>query len=354
MSVFYGVMEKVYVGVSGGVDSAAAVRILQEQGFEVTGVHLSMYGEDACDIAELSEELGVEVLTLNLRERFEREVITPFVKDYLQGYTPSPCTVCNPFIKWEVLRETALVQGGAGSRWATGHYCRIVEMNGLFYVARGADLIKDQSYYLWHLGQDVLCGALMPLGEVAKKDVKFRMEGEGLVRLANRKESMGVCFLKGKGYAAFLKERCPGLAALDGGEIVNKKGEVLGKHSGYPFYTLAQRRGLPIKKGECVVKIDASENRLIIGTPEELYCREIWLENWRVTNEDEFFSSLSLEVKVRGIGLNPTGYCRVAKEGARVHVELCDDRAWAVAKGQPAVFYIDDRVVGGGVVADAL
>lgn len=341
--------EKVFIGVSGGVDSAAAVLILKNKGYDVVGVYIDMLGEQNNDIEVLKKRLNIDIIVVNAQKEFEERVIKPFVEDYINGETPSPCSVCNPLIKWDILIKTANKYSGESAKVATGHYAQIVERNSLLYVAKAKDELKNQSYYLWRLSQDVLKRAIFPLGEYLKTELKEMMSKEGYDFVAKKKESMGVCFLGGKPYQELLLKRVPELKNLAGGELIDSENKVIGHHNGYPFYTLAQRKGLPIDKGKCVIKIDKNTNKLFVGTPNDLKTRELIVKDYLITDEDEFFSSKELSINVRGIGENPKGYCKVERieHNRRLSVKILDDDAWAVTAGQPVVFYIDNIVVGG-------
>ena len=339
--------EKVYVGVSGGMDSAAAVLLLKEQGYEVVGVSMRMWGEPA-DAERLSDRLGIEVRTVDVRREFERRVVEPFVAACLRGETPSPCVECNAAVKWRILHELA----PDGVRLATGHYCRVVrDSSGFYRIARGKDPVKDQSYYLWRLPQEVLSRMILPLGGWTKAEVRAWLSERGFADWTGRKESMGVCFLEGNRPGDFLVRRIPGLReALQDGVVEDAAGNRLGTHEGYPFYTAAQRRGLSLEKGRCVVAVDVRRNAVTIGSPSDLFVSEFWLRDWRLAEEFVANGGVGLTVKVRGVGENPSGDVAVRPEGTRLFVRLAGGSAWALAKGQPAVFYAGDRVAGGGII----
>ena len=342
-----GMRKRVYVGVSGGMDSAAAVLLLKERGYEVVGILMRMWGEPP-DAGRLSDRLGIEVKTVDVRREFERRVVQPFIDACLRGETPSPCVVCNASVKWRVLHELA----PSDVCLATGHYCRVVrDSSGFYRIARGKDPIKDQSYYLWRLPQEVLSRAVLPLGDRTKAEVRTWLSERGFSDWACKKESMGVCFLEGDRPGDFLVRRMPGLGeTLRGGPLEDAAGNRLGTHEGYPFYTAAQRRGLSLAKGRCVVAVDVRRNAVTIGSPADLFVREFRLREWRLAEEFVGNGGAGLTVKVRGVGENPAGGVEVRPEGARLAVRLTDGRAWALAKGQPAVFYAGDRVVGGGII----
>lgn len=338
--------ERVLLGVSGGIDSGVAAYLLREQGYEVVGLHMVMVDGDmplACERSEaIAAQLDIPVHIYDARALFRSDILDPFVDSYMRGETPSPCTWCNRVVKWRVLQEAAVLYGC--TRWATGHYCQIVESGARLYVERGRDPLKDQSYYLWALDQEVLRGALMPLGGYLKSEIRqIASRIEGVASLTTKPESMGLCFLKGRGYRALIEE----YHTLQCGDIVDTLGEKIGTHDGYPFYTIAQKRGLDIPKGMCVIGVDAESNRVVVGDDDQLYHRDFLLRDWVATDVDELLSSPKVEVKVRGIGRNPDGYCTVVRRGDLLSVN-CSSPAWALAVGQPAVFYIGNRVIGGG------
>lgn len=361
-------MQSVVVGVSGGVDSVASVLLLKEQGYRVMGLYIDMLGDystggealrrvNFCDadrngdlIEQISSSLEIDVAVLDAREEFRKGVIEPFIESYASGETPSPCAICNPTIKWAMLERAADLLGCGDALLATGHYCQKELVGGYYYICKGVDSVKNQSYYLWTLPQRILKRALFPLGRFLKSDVKRMVSERGLDNYAAKKESMGVCFLRGLSCEEFLLKERPSLALLSHGEIVDGEGRVLGEHRGYPFYTLAQKRGVLKGSSYCVVDIDPSLNRLIVGQREDLYVEQLVLRDLYIVNEEEFFSSSSLELNVRGIGENPSGFCSVKRADSFLEVKLNSDKAWAVASGQPAIFYIGDRLVGGGIV----
>lgn len=335
----------VLLGFSGGIDSCASALWLQEKGYRVTAVTLNTTG-DAALIAHARDaalRLGVEQFTDDVRELFEHEVIGYFADEYLRGATPSPCVRCNVQIKWRRLYHIAQERGF--DHIATGHYFRIVRHAGKFYVARGADPAKDQSYYLWGLGQAVLQKALTPMGDQLKSDVKRRLASDFPAR-----ESMGICFLQGRSYADFLRERH---GEFPEGEIADRHGTILGAHHGYPFYTIGQRRGFPgaggtLPCGMAVTGIDPVRNRVIAGDVNELLCEQLIVQDYYVPDLQELLHSNDISIRIRGIGRNPAEFIKIeALSGNRLGVQL-GDPAWAVAEGQPAVFYRGDRVVGGG------
>ena len=329
----------VLLGFSGGIDSTVSARKLMAEGWEVRLVWLKTDSDPEIEarVVAAAGDLGLPLVIDDVREKFENEVIDYFVSGYVLGQTPAPCTVCNTRIKWRRLYELSVELNVA--HIATGHYCRIREMNGVYYVVRAADGIKDQSYYLWNLPQSYLAKAVMPMGEVLKKEIMEQWRG------ADRPaESMSVCFLKGCRYGEFL--RTHGVSVTEG-DVVDKSGNVVGKHNGYVLYTIGQKRGFDAPPGMCVVGIDAWNNRLVVGKDEELYSDCLVVRDWYSVDIDRLLSCRNLSVVIRGYGRNPFGKATAEEKDGMLFVSLSEP-AWAAAKGQPVVFYEGDVVLGGG------
>ena len=199
---------RIAVGMSGGVDSLVTALLLQKQGFEVIGVHLSLQEEEQEDesLDALCRQAGIPLYRIKGQELFHEKVITPFIKDYMSGLTPNPCAICNSFIKWELLAQAA-EQSGI-TTIATGHYTRILAHEGRFYVHKGIDPIKEQSYFLWGVPERILQRAITPLGDYTKAEVKEMARQWGFDKIAAKRESMGICFLKGKNYRDFILHGC--------------------------------------------------------------------------------------------------------------------------------------------------
>lgn len=339
--------------MSGGIDSATALIVLKEQGYEVTGVYLFMRGERVEDevleqLRSITEHTDIQIIIHDIREQFQHCVVNPFIDGYLRGETPSPCAECNPLIKWKSLVEVADAHGGG--LVATGHYCRVKKYNDHYYPLKGSDPLKDQSYYMWQLSQEVLSRAYFPLGSITKSEVREFMRNYGWDVMVEKRESMGVCFLEGKSYDKWLIDNGVDIGV---GEVVDIEGRVIGEHRGYPFYTLAQKRGFTLHKKErgfAVIAIDSEANRLVVGDSATLQSDTIYIKRWQFVSLEEALTDEHIEVKVRGVGVNPMGYCRLQQDGDLMKVTLCSDTAWAITKGQPVVFYINDRLIGGGIV----
>uniref|UniRef100_UPI003FD7ED59 tRNA methyl transferase PRC-barrel domain-containing protein n=1 Tax=Alistipes putredinis TaxID=28117 RepID=UPI003FD7ED59 len=257
---------RVLLGFSGGIDSFAAVGLLQAAGYHVTALTLDMRGDSALlEKARLrARTLGIPWRMRSVRERFEREVVDYFTDSYFRGRTPAPCTRCNSRIKWPCLAAEA---DALGIRYiATGHYFRITSAGGKRYVTRAADNRKDQSYYLWDLPQEILDRVLTPMGTVIKRNITEE--------LADRRESMGVCFLEGRPCRDFLRSRDK-TEALRPGPIIDAAGHRLGTHDGAALYTIGQKKGLGLPPGWAAVAIDTAANRIVAGEEKLLLHRTL-------------------------------------------------------------------------------
>ncbi len=352
-------MKKVYIGVSGGIDSAAALLMLIAQGYQPCAIYFSMLSPSPSDetitsLNELTAHTGVPVEIYDASKEFSERIIKPYISACKQGIMLSPCAICNKEIKWRLLAKIADQRGGG--LLATGHYCRTKSYNGHTFIQQGLDPTKDQSYYLWALEENILRRAIFPLGDLTKDQVREYMIARGWSSIAQKKQSMGVCFFKGLKFADWLisqgVEVCPGdvFVKLDADSI--KK---VGTHSGFPFYTLAQKKGLSIDNQEykslSIIHIDPESNSIIIGDSSSLIYREFILKDYSFIDLKLAKDSKYLKVKVRGIGVNPEGYCKISIIDENfLKVTLLEHHAWALAKGQSSVFFIDDYVVGGGVI----
>ena len=341
---------RIVVGMSGGIDSFAAALRLQEQGWEVVGVHLSLWGEDDLrGVEALCRRLSIPLVVRDGREFFRDRVVEEFVRAYRMGHTPSPCCTCNRFVKWHLLEQAALDAGA--ERIATGHYVRMAERGGKHYVRRGVDEAKDQSYFLWGLSSRLLAKAVTPLGNCTKQEVKAWAMSRGYEVLAQRRESMGVCFLQGTDYRDFIRAY-GGRAQEEQGDIVFREtGQFVGRHDGLANYTVGQRRGMPVVDGVplYVAGVDVGRNLIWADVKSSLFSNVLYLEQLNVIDGKDLEAD-DLTLRVRGIGLNPQGTVRVERlAGGRCRVWL-SEAAWAVASGQPVAFYRGDWLVGGGIV----
>mgnify|MGYP003303012023 CR=1 FL=1 len=333
-------IKSVLLGFSGGIDSQTAARMLTAEGYRVVLATIDTTGDAALiEKAErMAKELNLEWHLIDKRKEFGCDIIDYFCSEYGVGHTPAPCTRCNTHIKWNTLEEVA---DSLGIEYiATGHYFSVTEHNNHLYVTKGVDPAKDQSYYLWGLKQSTLRRAITPMGRVIKSEVKERF--------LDKSESMGICFLKGMHYVDFLKDRGVAVAR---GNVVNRKGELVGEHSGIACYTIGQRRGEGIPEGFRVVDIDAKNNNIIVGSRDELDKKWIHIDRCNIVDINELLSATDITVKIRGIGLNPQEPVMIEPHDDGYIIKLRDP-AWAPAKGQPLVIYRNNLVIGGGIVVD--
>ena len=341
--------KRILVGMSGGIDSTATCLMLRERGYEVVGLTMWVWGDEPVEARRLAGDMGIEHHVADEREGFRRTIVRHFIDEYRAGRTPNPCVMCNPLFKFRLLTEWADRLGCA--RVATGHYTRVEEQGGKLYIVAGDDDRKDQSYFLWRLGQDVLRRCVFPLGGFTKPQVRDYLRAKGYAVKADEGESMEVCFIKGD-YRDFLREHSPELDREVGrGWFVNTDGVKLGEHRGFPYYTIGQRKGLEIALGKpaYVLKINPQKNTVMLGDADQLKARCMLAEQDCLTDEAEVFGSDSLAVRIR-YRSRPIP-CTVARlEDGRLLVRFREE-ASAIAPGQSAVFYIGRRVVGGAFIA---
>ena len=335
--------------MSGGIDSTATCLMLREQGYDIVGLTMWVWGDEPADAYQLADSMGIEHHVADVREEFRRTIVRYFIDEYRSGRTPNPCVMCNPLFKFRLLMEWA---DKLGCQFiATGHYVRLEKENGLLYIVAGDDDRKDQSYFLWRLGQDVLKRCLFPLGEYTKTQVRDYLRNRGYTLKAEEGESMEVCFIKGD-YRDFLREHSPEIEREIGpGWFVNSEGMKLGQHKGFPYYTIGQRKGLEIALGKpaYVLKINPQKNTVMLGDAEQLKTRYMLVEQEILPNEEEIFCSPNLTVRIR-YRSRPIP-CEVRRlEDGRLLVHF-QEEASAIAPGQSAVFYIARRVVGGAFIA---
>lgn len=334
--------DRVLVAFSGGIDSCAAVEILRAKGYEVEALTIDMMGDEVMlqNARESAERLAIKLHIYDARDFFDQEIINDFASEYLAGRTPAPCTRCNTLIKWELVARKADELGIY--HIATGHYFRLEEEDGRYYVTRAIDPIKDQSYYLWGVSQELLARAITPMGEKIKAEVKKDSP--------IKRESMGVCFLRGKHYTDFICERCGEMKA---GEVIDNQGNIVGQHNGIARYTIGQKRGEGIPSGVRVTEIIADKNQIKVDLNETLFKRKLHLERCHFVDFDKINEYNDLTVMVRGLGLNPKGGGKISITEQGAIIELTEDTAWAAAPGQPIVIYSGNRVVGGGYLTYA-
>jgi len=356
---------KVLVAMSGGIDSTITALMLNDQGYEVVGITMKTWDyatsgggkkeTGCCNIDSFNDarmaavQHGFPHYILDIRDEFGDFVIENFVDEYLAGRTPNPCVMCNTHIKWRALLKRADALNC--DYIATGHYANVHQHeNGRYYLSKGADETKDQSYVLWGLQQDLLSRTLLPLGTYHKTEIRQMALDYGYPELAKKSESYEICFVPDNDYRGFLKRRVNGLEeSVEGGHFVDKTGKILGNHKGYPFYTIGQRKGLDITFGKpvYVTNIIPETNTVMLGDEDDLNRQEMVVSkiNWIKYDgiSDGFEAVTKIRYKDKGALSNLYNH----ENGVRVNFYHF---AKGIAPGQSAVFYEGDDVIGGGVI----
>ena len=347
--------KRVLVAMSGGVDSATTAVLLKEQGYDVIGVTMQLwdYGDaeggccsidDVRDARRVADQIGIKHYVVNYMDKFREFIVNDFINKYMNGKTPSPCVLCNEHMKFDFLMKRALELGA--DYMATGHYARIGydAAAGKYNLYKAIDINKDQSYFLFTIKQEELAKILFPLGEMTKDKVRELAERHNLT-VARKPDSQGICFITGNTYKDFLKSQTD--SSNMNGEIVDTDGNVIGYHEGIFSYTVGQRRGLGIAMGRplYVVELDTINNRVIVGSENEIYSNSFSVNNlsWIGNMESD---ELNVSAKIR---------YRHKEHNAIVQLKQVDEAIVkfnapqrAVTPGQAIVFYDNDRVIGGG------
>jgi tRNA-uridine 2-sulfurtransferase len=356
--------KKVVIGMSGGVDSSVAAYLLQEQGYEVIGIMMKLspdnpdYEENeggccsisaANDARRVADVLDIPFYVMNFKDVFKKNVIDNFIDEYMEGRTPNPCIVCNKTIKFQEFFRKAKALGA--DYIATGHYAKIERIDDRYVLKKSEDDRKDQTYALYTLTQDQLSHILMPCGYYSKPEIRNIAEKIGL-EVFKKKDSQEICFIPDNDHGAYIKKYSG--REIKPGNFVNKQGEIMGRHKGIVYYTIGQRKGLGIAVGKPVFVNDINPltNQVVIGDEEDIFKTELIAKDLNFILFDKLTSNLRVSAKIR-YSAKPQLATLIPLENSRVKV-VFDEKQRAITKGQSVVFYLENLVVGGGIIEEVL
>jgi tRNA-uridine 2-sulfurtransferase len=362
------------VAMSGGVDSSTVAAMLRSQGHNVIGLTMQLWNQrrlagregmpeqvtgrccsldDVYDARRVAQQIGIPYYVVNHEERFERDVVRPFVEEYLSGRTPIPCSRCNNHLKFDQLLIVARQIGA--ERVATGHYARVTynDADGRWLLKRPADLAKDQTYFLFGLTQEQLSRTVFPLGDMTKPEVRELARQYGLA-LAEKPDSQEICFVPGGDYKRFIDAYLAEQGELltdSSGELVTTQGEVIGEHSGIHNFTVGQRKGLGVATGSplYVIQISGSQKQVIVGGDDHLYSRTLHARCVNLISVDDLREPMRVTVKIRH--RHEPAPATIERAGLDEIRVTFDQAQRAITPGQAAVFYDHDVVVGGGWIS---
>jgi tRNA-specific 2-thiouridylase len=356
--------KKVVVGMSGGVDSSVTAYLLKEQGYEVIGITMQVWPEDeefeereggCCstssveDARRVAYKLDIPFYVMNFKDVFKEKVIEPFIDEYLMGQTPNPCIACNKFIKFDAFLKKAKALGA--DYIATGHYANIYEENGRYLLKRSKDDKKDQTYVLYNMTQHQLKHILMPCGDYNKERIREIAKEIGL-NVHNKKDSEEICFIPDNDHGAYIKRERP--ENVKGGNFVDIRGNVLGKHKGLAYYTIGQRKGLGLALGKPVFVNDIrpNTNEVVLGSEDDIFKNELIAGKLNFITFDKLKEPIKVLAKIR-YSAKATKAMVYPYGEDKVRV-VFENNVRAITKGQSVVFYNDDLLVGGGIIEAVL
>lgn len=345
---------RVLLGMSGGVDSSVSAILLKEQGYDVIGMTLELYGGTCCNTdavigaKAICNSIGIPHFTYNLKEEFKCNVINNFIEEYSNQRTPNPCIECNRHMKFGAMYEKAQEMGC--DYIATGHYAKMEYSDnyGQFVLKKAKNLQKDQSYVLYSIPRNLLGKVLFPLGDFNSKEDVRNIAKQHSLEVASKPDSEDICFIPDGNYKKFLEDNSDIKPMI--GNIVNRRGEILGKHNGLYNYTIGQRKGLGIsyKAPLFVLGFNKAKNELIVGEEQELYRKEMKVDDVNLLLMDSIDKPIDVTVKIRYSSKPAEAIINQTEEG-NIQVIFKDPQR-GITPGQSAVFYTDDVVIGGGKI----